>query len=113
MWRTRIFPINARATSVAGRRKNDRGSFLKDDFDLLEITSFTIDYSPPGEVLIHWSSRDRGARCSWNVQPGYETGSTCARRGLTSSVPPTGPATPGARTALRSTASRALPYLPG
>ena len=65
---------------------------------------------PVSGILAVWSLHPSSI-C--HVQPGCETGSTWARRGLTSSVPPTESATPGARTGLRSTASRALPCLPG
>jgi hypothetical protein len=76
--RLKCLPVNMAHENLADQRagqfrrrspeKRPR-EFLKDDLDLLEITSFTVDYFPPGEVLIHWSSRDRGAWCRCVVQP--------------------------------------------
>jgi hypothetical protein len=51
MCRTSIFPINFLASSVAGRRKNDRDSFLKDERDLLEIEP-AVKQILPSELII-------------------------------------------------------------
>jgi hypothetical protein len=47
--RTNIFPISARATSSAGRWKNDRVSFLTRDLDLL-LADFMQNRLPPNLI---------------------------------------------------------------